>query len=96
MTQINKNMKEVLSTENTADSSRVFSTYDLGVAAALLSFGFEMLPLNRGDPRRTLFVFKQTGNIEEVANFYFANRLDIKARAYFDSLKAIKNMIHDK
>lgn len=78
------------------DSLPVFTTYDLGVSAALLCVDFELSSVNKENPRKALFIFKKIEGIEEAANKYFSNRLEIKARSYFDHLKALKNKLYSE
>lgn len=76
------------------DPALIWTTYDLGVSTALLCAGFELLAVQKSDPRKALFVFKKEGGIEEVANRYFGDKLEVKARSYFDHLKALKNKLY--
>ncbi|MEX0924424.1 MAG: DUF5659 domain-containing protein [Candidatus Paceibacterota bacterium] len=76
------------------DSSSVFTTYDLGASAALLSSGYQLQGLEKTNSRKVLFVFKRDKEIEEHANKYFSNQLEVKARSYFDNLKALKNKLY--
>lgn len=85
--------KKVLSLD---DSSAVFTTYDLGVSTALLCAGFELVSLDKDNPRKALFVFKRKANIEHIANRYFTDQLEVKARSFFDHLKALKNKLYSE
>lgn len=76
------------------DSLPVFTTYDLGVSAALLCENFELSSINKDNPRKALFIFKKTKGIEEAANKYFYDKLEIKARSFFDHLKALKSQLY--
>jgi hypothetical protein len=78
------------------DPTDVFTTYDLGVAAALSCRGFELLVLDRANPKKALFTFRRESDIDEVANAYFADRLELNARAFFDQLKALKNRLYSE
>jgi hypothetical protein len=78
------------------DGPSVFTTYDLGVATALLCAGFEFLSIDKGGNHRSLFIFKREENIEETANLYFSDRLKVKARSFFDHLKALKNKLYSE
>lgn len=78
------------------DPVYVWTTYDLGVSTALLCAGFELLALNRRNPRKVLFIFCREENIDETANAYFADQLKLNARAYFDQLKALKNRLYSE
>lgn len=76
------------------DPDVVWTTYDLGVAAALLCADFELLSLDRTNNRKVLFIFRRTRNIDATANAYFANRLKLNAREFFDQLKALKTRLY--
>ncbi|MDE1970027.1 MAG: hypothetical protein KGI50_00395 [Patescibacteria group bacterium] len=78
------------------DSSVVFTTYDLGVSSALLCMGFELLSVNKENPNKALFIFRREDRINEVANHYFADRLEVKARSFFDAIKALKNKLYSR
>jgi hypothetical protein len=71
-----------------------FSTRDLGATAALTSLGYELLTVDKENPNKALFLFKRENNIEEVLDKYWADQLEVKARRYFDSLKAVKNRLY--
>ena len=75
------------------DPSSLFTTYDLGVSAALMCLGYKLIRLDRDDPRKALFVFKREAEIDSYANQYFSDQLKVKARSFFDHLKALKNNI---
>lgn len=76
------------------DPDIVFTTYDLGCSTALLCVGFEILDIEKSNPKKALFTFKREDNIDEVANSYFADKLEVRARSYADNLKALKNKLY--
>lgn len=76
------------------DPAFVFTTYDIGVSTALLCASFELLDIEKGNPKKALFVFRRETGIEETANDYFANKLKVKARSFADNLKALKNKLY--
>lgn len=78
------------------DQYSVFTTYDLGVSAALLCLGYKLIRLDRDDPRKALFVFKREADIDNYANQYFSDQLKVKARSFFDSIKALKNKLYSE
>ena len=78
------------------DPSFVWTTYDLGVSSALMCSGFELLALDKTNPRKALFIFRRTDQIDEIADQYFADRLEVKARSFFDAVKALKNRLYSE
>mgnify|MGYP001606034512 FL=1 len=73
-----------------------YQTYDLGCAAALISAGFVLESLDKENPRKVLFVFRGKNEIKNVVDNYWADRLEIKARAFFDNIKMLKNRIYSE
>jgi hypothetical protein len=78
------------------EPSEVYSTYDLGVSSALLCIGFGLLFVKKDNPKKALFIFKRKAGIEEVSNDYFADKLEVKARSFFDAIKALKNKLYSE
>lgn len=71
-----------------------FTTYDLGATAALISVGYELMAVDKKNPNKALFVFRKVKGIKETVDAYWGDRLEVKARRYFDSLKAVKNRLY--
>ena len=78
------------------DPAFVWTTYDLGCSAALVCAGFELLNLDKVNPRKALFVFRKQDGIEDVVDAYWSDRLEVKARAYFDTVKMLKNRLYSE
>lgn len=76
------------------DPSVVFTTHDLGVSTALLCASFELLSVDKENPKKALFIFRKEDDIEETANSYFADKLEVRARSFFDHLKSLKNRLY--
>jgi len=92
----NKGGKSSWALPDQAPLCEPWTTYDLGVSTALLCAGFELVGIEKSNPRKALFLFKKEARIEDVANQYFADRLEVKARSYFDHLKALKNKLYSE
>lgn len=78
------------------DPDFVFTTYDIGTSTALLCAGFELLSVDKANPRKALFIFKREDGIENVSTKYFSDKLEVKARSFFDHLKALKNKLYSE
>ncbi|MFH1401497.1 MAG: DUF5659 domain-containing protein [Parcubacteria group bacterium] len=73
-----------------------FYTFDLGCSTALISAGFELISLEKTNPRKVQFIFRREIGIEKVVDDYWADRLELKARAFFDNIKMLKNRIYSE
>ena len=82
-----------VSSENYAD---FLFTFDLGAAASLTTAGFELVSLDKTNPKKVRFVFRREAGIENVVDDYWTDRLEVKARAFFDNLKMLKNRIYSE
>jgi len=78
------------------DNDRYFYTYDLGCSSALISAGFELVSLDKTNPRKVQFIFRREVGIEKVVDNYWADHLEVKARAFFDNVKMLKNRIYSE
>lgn len=79
------------------DPAYVWTTYDLNCSAALLCAGFELLTVDKGaDARKSLFVFKKQDGLEGVVDLYWSDRLEVKARKFADTIKALKNRLYSE
>jgi hypothetical protein len=78
------------------DPTAVFTTFDLGAAAALVHMGFELLSLDRVNPKKIKFVFKKNEQIEQMVSSYWADTLSVGARGFFDTIKMLKNRIYSE
>lgn len=76
------------------EGNQVFATYDLGCAAALTTADFELLTLDRANPRKVQFIFRREIGIEKVADDFWADRLEQKSRSYWDNIKNLKNRLY--
>lgn len=78
------------------DSVNFFYSYDLGLATALVCAHFKLASLERGDKRKVQFVFERTDGLDGVVDEYWSDRLEVKARSYFDTLKMLKNRLYSE
>lgn len=72
----------------------VYATFDLGSAAALITENFELLTLDRINPRKVRFIFKRKAGIERVVNDYWSDKLKQKSRSFWDNVKNLKNRLY--
>ena len=78
------------------DYTKYLSTFDLGAAASLVSAGFELVSLDKANPRKVQFIFCRVIGIEKVVDDYWSDKLEVKARSFFDNMKMLKNRIYSE
>ncbi len=71
-----------------------FLTFDLGLASALATLGFELWEIDKTNPRKAQFIFIRGKGIEKTVNDYWNNNLQVNARSIVDNQKMIKNRLY--
>lgn len=84
-----KNFHSFLPEEND-----IFATFDLGLAAALLTANFVLLALDRANSRKVNFIFRNEIGVNKVADDFWSDRLKQKSRSFWDNLKNLKNRLY--
>jgi hypothetical protein len=76
------------------EGGEIYATFDLGCAAALVTADFELLTLDRANPRKVRFIFHRGAGIEKVADDFWSDRLEQKSRSFWDNIKNLKNRLY--
>jgi hypothetical protein len=75
-----------------------FNTFDLGLSSALVSLGYEIVAIDKTNPRKAQFVFQKQnpalGEIDEDIKRYWDGRLVVDARRLIDNMKMLKNRLY--
>lgn len=78
------------------DPDTCWATFDLGCSAALVCKKFQLVSLNKENPKKVQFIFLKEVGIEKTINDYWANTLEVRAREFFDAVKMIKNRLYSE
>jgi hypothetical protein len=89
-------MTKELQTDDYDNYLNYLHTFDLGAAASLVSADFELVSLDKTNPKKVQFIFRREVGIEQVLDDYWADRLEIKARTFFENIKMLKNRIYSE
>jgi hypothetical protein len=71
-----------------------FLTFDLNLASVLITLGYELLVMDKANPRKVKFIFKREKNIEQVMADYFDDKIKLPAQSLFNNQKNLKNRIY--
>ncbi len=74
----------------------IFTTYDLGCSAALISAGYDLVFLDKSNSKKVRFIFPKKVGINEAVNEYWSDKLTVNARTLFDNVKMLKNRIYSE
>ena len=70
-----------------------FYTFDLGLATVLVTMDYELLELDRSNPKKVRFEFKREKNIEQVMADYFDDKIKLPAQTLFNNQKNLKSVL---
>jgi len=73
--------------------NEMFKTSDLALASTLLCLGFKITNINR-DFGRAIFCFLKTNKLIESTEDYWADRLTVNPKDFFNCQKEIKTRIY--
>lgn len=67
---------------------------DLGLAASLSASDFVIVSVDKSNPRRVVFVFENTPELERAIELFWANKLLLPASILLDHMRKLKNRIY--
>jgi|GEM_PF-1653151 len=76
--------------ENGNNKDKLFITFDINIAAALVSLGFPINTITKKNPKKVCFIFLNTFQLKEVINLYWNDDLRVNARSLLDTLRMLK------
>lgn len=75
-------------------SNGLWQTSDFGVATAILTCGFELVGVDKSNPRRVYFMFRKSPEIDDCVNKYWTGKLMVPANTVMDGTKHLKALIY--
>ncbi len=75
-------------------SEQPFSTYDLGLAAALCASNYRLIKVQKNQGGKALFVFEHTEKLLAKALGHWSGDLKVSSLTYFNALKNLKNQLY--
>lgn len=70
-----------------------YLTSDLALATAI-SLNFPIADIDRTNPRKAVFVFRRCPELEDLADQFFSNQLQISPQVFFNQLRDVKNRLY--
>lgn len=71
-----------------------YQTSDLSLATTL-SLWCPIEDIDRSNPRKALFIFRKTSELEKLVDQYFRNEIKISPQTYFNQLRVVKARLYD-
>lgn len=74
-------------------NSTHYLTSDLALVTTL-SLKFSIEEIDRSNPRKAVFVFRRSPELEELVDQFFSNKLQISPQVFFNQLRDVKNRLY--
>lgn len=78
------------------ESINLYKTSDLGTATFLFSTGYELTQTVLSGPKRLIFYFKHTGDIEVQVEKYLSGLAQAPARHLFEAYRSLRALAFEK
>lgn len=76
-------------------STNFYLTSDLALATAL-NMSFPLEDIDRGNPKRAVFVFRRSPELEKTVDDFFRNEIKVSPQIYFNQLRDIKARLYSE
>lgn len=76
------------------NASNLFITFDIGLAASLITLGYALKNLDKANEKKCKFIFGRDEHIDKMINEYWSNKLLLPARSVIENLKMLKNRLY--
>lgn len=83
------------SQHDNVNTTEQYQTTDIGSATALVSIGYSLVSLDKSNPRRALFVFDDSNDLQARLKDYWSGSLSVDAKTYFETYKWLKSRIYN-
>ena len=81
---INKRLKE----------SEIFSTQELSLVAALITWGFTLDAIDKTNPSKAKFLFRRNSLLDQAIQSFWSNTAQVFPKTYFHALREVKSRIY--
>lgn len=71
-----------------------YSCSDLTLATTLLLHSFTLIDIDRTNPRRAVFLFEDSNQLQDVVNDFWNSKLSVEPHSFADKTKWLKSRIY--
>jgi len=74
--------------------NKIFTSQELSLVAALVSWNFPILSIERSDPRRITFAFNNSSELQNAVQCFWDDSGVVSPKKYFSALREVKSQIY--
>ncbi len=71
-----------------------YNTTDLGLTASLTASGFVIADIDKSNPRRVVFLFHNTTELQEMVDQFWSHQLKLPAAVLLEHIRILKSRIY--
>ena len=75
---------------------QLYEVSEFALVASLVTCGFSVEHTDRSDPRRVLFGFKRSKQVDEIVASYWRGTLNVPAAAFYQNTKLLKARLRNE
>jgi hypothetical protein len=76
------------------EKKQEFVSSDFYLAAFLRAKGFQLLNIEKKDPRRALFVFQNKGDRQSLIEDFMFGRTQVEPKSFVSAIKELKQLLY--
>ena len=76
-------------------TTNLYLTSDLALATTL-NMSFPLEDIDRSNPKRAVFVFRRSAELEKTVDDFFKNEIKVSPQIYFNQLRDIKARLYSE
>lgn len=77
------------------EQNELYIVSDLPLAAVILAADFELVSIDKSNPKRCVFSFLNSLKLQELINKYWLRQLELNAVAIIEAQKFLKSQIYN-
>jgi hypothetical protein len=78
---------------NQSLNENYYQTSDLSLATTL-SLWYPIEDIDRSNPRKALFIFQNTEELQKLVDEYYRNEIKVSPQVYFNQLRVVKARLY--
>ena len=67
-----------------------YKTNDFALAVSLLCLGFNIISLDKTNPRRVYFIYEHSGALEDAISDFWSNKVTVNPKTFLSTQKELK------
>ena len=81
---------------NKMEMKNNYETSDFYCASALIASGFSIQSIDKTNPKRSIFQFKNSEDLQKIVSLFWLRRLNVNVNSVFEAQRYLKSLIFNE